>query len=237
MKYESMPRIFLLIILLLFALSCGNEPPNISFPVYNILIYQAKSFNNPSDNIFLSLYFVLYDDDGFDDISTVKITHIKSEYSWTLNPNELTKYDFNNRTYYGYSFLEYDNAKSILLGEYDVEVEDKAGNIVNSDIDVEVEGYDNNLPYNVPEIKYELAVTDKGRELKIVKGDYFSAEIKALNRPDLFGGARKKFREDEKISISSNKTALPQGTSLSVRINKDVNETTVYYLGIYNLKY
>jgi hypothetical protein len=183
------------------------------------------------------LYFVLYDDDGFDDISTVKITHIKSEYSWNINPNELTKYDFNNKTYYGFSFLEYDNGMSVLLGEYNIEVEDKAGNIINTMVDVGVEGASNDVPYNVPEIKYEITTADKGKELKITGGDYWSVEVKALNRADLFGGSRKKFKNDEKITINDNKIALPQGTPLSVRVNKDVNETVVYYLFVFNLKY
>jgi hypothetical protein len=56
-------RLVFMFTITVIIISCGNEPPNISFPTYNILIYQSKSFNNPSDNIFLSLYFVLYDDD------------------------------------------------------------------------------------------------------------------------------------------------------------------------------
>ena len=230
-------RIMLFTVLTVFLFSCGNEPPNISFPVYNVLIYQANSFNNPSDNIFLSLYFVLYDDDGFEDISKVKITHIKSEYSWNLNPSELTKYDYNNKTYYGYSFLEYENGKAILLGEYSIEVEDKAGNIINSMTDVIIDGVDNDIPYDVPEIKYELSVADKGKELKIAKGEYWSVEIKAINRSDIFGGSRKKFKNDEKIELTDKKNVFPQGTPLSIKINEDVNETIIYYLSVFNLKY
>ena len=227
--------LFLYILVILF--SCGNEPPNISFPVYNILIYQAKSFNNPTNNIFLSLYFVLYDDDGFNDITVIRITHLKSEYSWTINPNELTKYDFDNKTYYGYSFLEYDNGKSVLLGDYSIEVEDEAGNVINTGVDVEIEGVDNDIPYEIPEINYTVTSADKGRELKIGNGNYWSVEVKAINRSDLYGGNRKKFLSDEKISITVNKNPLPQGSPFSIRINKDVNETVVYYLSSYTLKY
>ena len=65
-------------------ISCGNEPPVISSVMYNILIYQSGSLNIPNDSMFLSVYCILDDPNGLDDITQVKITHTETEYSWII---------------------------------------------------------------------------------------------------------------------------------------------------------
>nr|HPO50109.1 hypothetical protein [Spirochaetota bacterium] len=123
----------IVVIFIIFAFfSCGNEAPTISFPMYHILVYENGALQSPNENIFLSLYFLISDDNGIDDIKSVKLTHIDTEYSWSLTKDELKSVDWENKTYHGYSFFEYDNAKSVLLGDYNIEIEDGGGNIGNT---------------------------------------------------------------------------------------------------------
>ena len=139
MRFIKRFTIFLVLIILF---SCGNEAPVIEFPIYNILIYQEKALSIPNDSIFLSLYFILFDDDGNDDIVEVKITHTRTQYSWTIPSSELDIYDYDNKSYYGVPFLEYNGAKSILLGEYIISAIDRSGAYTETIIIVEIDNKD-----------------------------------------------------------------------------------------------
>jgi hypothetical protein len=228
-----MKKILFFILLFFILVSCGNEPSNISFPRYNVLIYQAGALNIPTDSIYLSFYFILSDDDGFEDIDKLKITHVKTEYSWEINRDQLSTYIWDNQTYYGIPFIEYNNGKAILLGDYKVEVLDKAQNITETFVNVEVEGDNSDNIYPVPEIKYTVEHDAKNKEIKIKNDKYYSVEVLFLNRADLFNGGRKKFKEeDEKIifpELNDTKNIIT-----SVKVNKDVNENIIYYLKNFN---
>lgn len=222
--------IFFIIILFLVA-SCGNEPPAILSSMYRILIYQKDGLNIPDDSIFLSVYFIVEDDNGIDDILNVRIINLNTEYSWKI-PVDIIKNStviWNEKKYVGYSFLEYNNAKSILTGEYLIEVTDSVGNIAESSFFVEVEGLISSYPYELPEIKYNVNAANKNKELKISGDKYSSCEIKIINKPKMFDGGRKKFDEGKKI-VLNDKDSLPSNTNISVRINKNEDGTIVYFL-------
>jgi len=215
--------------IILSIISCGNEPPNLSFPTYNILIYQSGAFSVPNDSIYLSMYFVINDDDGFEDITKIKITHVKSENAWDFGRDKLSTYQWENKNFYGIPFLEYNGGKSILLGDYKIEVEDSSGNLSELFVNVEIEGNNSDIAFNVPEIKYKIEVDKKNKELKIKNDTYSSAEIKIMNRQDLYNFGRKKFRDDEKIKLTDSEINN-SNLQLSFKINKDVNENIVYFL-------
>jgi len=220
----------IIFVVLIILFSCGNEAPYIEFPVYNILIYQEGALSMYDDSIFLSLYFILFDDDGNDDIAEVKITHTKTQYSWTIPISELEIYDYDNKSYYGVSFLEYDGAKSILLGEYVVSVVDKAG--AYSEIKIIVEIDNKNEIYDIPPIDYSITFNKENNEFKIDGDEYNSVELKFINDPSMFDGGRKKFFSGDKIildGINSNYIA-------SFRVNKDINETIIYFLRNYSVE-
>ena len=227
-----MMRFITLSFITFMILSCGNEAPSVSFPIYHILIYEDQALQVPNSSMFLSVYFVINDEDGMNDIKSVKLTHIDSEYSWVLKKEELKSYDWENKTYYGYSFFEYNNAKSLLLGDYNIEVEDSAGNIGNSLFRVEIDEPSNiNISkdeFRIPDINYRATTIENGKEIKIENGKYFSVEVKFLDNPDLFNGGRKKFTEDQKIVVNPNENKM-NGNLLSIKINQDVNETIVYF--------
>ena len=245
-------KIICFIFLLVLLISCGNEPPSISFPMYNILVYQGGSLNNiPNDSVFLSFYFQMFDENGIEDIEKVKITHVNSEYSWTINRDLLTSYDWNEKTYYGFSFLEYNNAKQVLLGNYHAEVNDTAGNV--SDLYFQVDGDvssdetsgstnknkdmsgDNSVYlFNYPDIKY--VITNDKNEIKISGDSYNSCEIKLLNNPEFYNFQRKKFVYPQKVVID-NKGKDLKDAFISIRINKDINENIVYFLRTYSITF
>lgn len=225
-----------LIFLLLFILSnCGNEAPVLTNPNYSVVIYQKNCFNMQQDSVFLSVYLNIFDENGFEDIVKMKITHIETEYSWTIPVSMFSKVIWDEKEYYGAPLLEFNGGKSILTGEYLIEVEDKSGNISQEIILVDMGESDYTKPYSVPEIKYELAVTNNNKELKVLYDKYSSCELKFLNKPTWFNGGRKKFKWGNKIILNNNKS-MPDGTMISVRINKDDDEKVVYFLKKINIK-
>ena len=189
--FQSIASIILFLCMLSF-ISCGNEPPVISSVMYNILIYQSGSLNIPNDSMFLSVYCILDDPNGLDDITQVKITHTETEYSWIIPKDTIlnSKVVWNDKSYYGYSFLEFDNSRSILTGEYIIEATDSVGNTADQTFFVEIEGQVPNETYKIPEINYKLNYSAKNREIKITGDKYNSCEIKLLNNTKAFNGGR-----------------------------------------------
>ena len=218
-------------IILFLLIDCGNEPPVIISSMYQILIYQKDSLNIPKDSIFLSIYFILEDDNGIDDILDVRIIHTNTDYTWNI-PVELLKKStviWEDKQFIGYPFLEYQNATSILTGEYLIEVTDSVGNITESTLFVDIEGIISSESYAIPEINYKIVQTNKNKEIKIIGDKYSSCEIKFLNKPKMFDGGRKKFKSGEKIILNNNKP-VQSNTNLSVRLNKNEEGTIIYFL-------
>jgi len=223
---------YILFIIILFnIICCGNEPPIIISSLYKILIYQKDSLNIPNDSIFLSIFFIIEDDNGIDDIVNVRIIHTDTEFSWNIPVDLLKKSTviWEEKQYVGNSFLEYNNAASILTGEYLIEVTDSVGNITESALFVEIEGIISSQAYEVPEINYKINLTNRKKEIKITGDKYSSCEIKFLNKTKLFDGGRKKFETDKKIILNNNKP-VAANTTVSVRINKDEEENIIYFL-------
>lgn len=214
--------------LILFFLACGNEPPVISFPSYNVLIYQKGALGINKDSIYLSVFFIVEDENGTEDITKVRVTHIESELTWDI-PMELLneKYIWNEKNYTGYPYLEYKNGDSILTGDYLIEIQDTAGNLTETTFVVEVDGVMLNKEYRFPEIKYKIESSEK-KEIKILNDRYNSCDIKNLTDNSYFNGGRKKFKENQKIIL--NNSPLPQNTVISVKINKDIDEKIIYIL-------
>lgn len=187
----------------------------------------------PNDSIFISVYFVL--EDSLDNIEEIKIIHTESEYEWKI-PKEIVQKSnvvWGEKKFAGYSFLEFDNAKSILTGQYQIEVSDSAGNVAENNFFVEVEGVPSSTIYRMPEINYRITPLNKNREIRIDGGSYSSCEIKFLNDPKMFENTRKKFGSDKKIILNKNEPVLPH-SRLSVRINKDEDEIFVYFLKVFS---
>jgi hypothetical protein len=227
--------ILLSVAVLICTLGCGNEPPIVTFPIYHVVVYESGTFNVPQNSVFLSIYFNLHDDNGEEDLSSIRITHVETEYSWSLPYNSLSKTIWQDRSYSGYALFEYNEGKSILTGDYFIEVEDKAGNITDTVINVSLdpdaleETGNTEIEVEAPEVPYAVEVTNKNRELKITGNQYESCEIKFLDNPSLYNNGRKKFKSGDKIILNNNKPA-EAGNRISVRINSDVNETVVYFM-------
>lgn len=225
-----MKKGFLFLIIIFILISCGNEPPSISFPMYHILVYQQGSLNNQlNDTIYLSFYFLIFDENGEEDINELKITHIETEYSWNIRAEDLSKVEYNDKTFMGYSFIEYDSGKKILLGDYHIEVIDKVENHSDLMVTVEIEGETDRSDYPIPAIRYNATIVKEEKELSIEGDEYSSVEIMFLNKPTFFNGGRKKFSRDEKIILNNNKPVEP-GSNISVRVNKGINENLIFFL-------
>ncbi|MCG8571607.1 MAG: hypothetical protein MJB14_15840 [Spirochaetes bacterium] len=229
-----MKRILLLLIIAMLILACGNEPPVIETPIYQVIVYQQKSFNLPNASVFLSIFFDLYDENGIEDINEVTFIHIDNEIAWTINSKNLEKVVWGNTSYYGYSFIQYQNAQQVLLGDYLIQVLDNAENITEKVITVELPDYDEPI-FKVSAIPYQVHFSNDNQELTITGESFSSCELKFMNYPGLFNHTRKKFLFTEKINLEPYLTEITNSKGntdhrVSVRVNKDEDNTLIYFI-------
>lgn len=218
----------LLILLSFFIFSCANEPPVIDSPIYKIIIYQKGSLGIPVDSIFLSVFFYLDDDNGIEDITEINVIHLESELKWKIPLEMLTeRYIWNDHGYYGYAFIEYENANSVLTGDYIIEVYDTAGNYNKVPFTVEITGVPLNKPFPIPDLKYKVEAIER-KEIKISGDSFSAADIRVLTDKNIFNGGRKKFSNNQKILLANE--PLPQNSILSIMISKDQEEKIVIFL-------
>jgi hypothetical protein len=224
--------IFLFILFSMLLIACGNEAPVLSSINHKVLIYENGGLNMNSNAVFLSVYFILDDPNGLEDIVEVKITNTETDYSWRIPKDILLKsiVTWEDRKFVGYSFLEYENASAILTGEYLVEAIDSVGNIAEGTFFVEMEGTPSNSVYKLSGVNYKVSRI-KTNELKISGDRFESTEIKILTDTKAFGGGRKIFKNGKNILIDDD-FVRPQQL-VSVKVNKD--ENTIYFLKNFTL--
>ncbi|HBD92788.1 MAG: hypothetical protein A2015_08705 [Spirochaetes bacterium GWF1_31_7] len=221
------------LLLLLFIFSCENEPPYIRNPVYNIVVYQSGAGAGPSTMVFLSVHFILFDENGFEDISDISLIHVDTDIVWKLKRNDLEETLYGDNNYHGFSFFEYDNGNSVLLGDYIVRVTDSSGNQSDMALLVDLEGHSENIyKSSIPE--YEINLKENRKEIEFNKFEYSSLELKVLNQPELFNNSRKKFTFGEKLILSDKE--LVAGSLVSLRVNSAVDERLIYFLKNYTIR-
>ena len=229
-----MKKIFGLIIIMIFLLSCGADPPYITSVSYSVLIYQQDSVQNMlSNNVYLSIFCVIAGDTEDNNLRDMKITHLATEYSWTIEEKNFSTYNYHDTVYTGFPFIEYEDGKALLLGDYLIEITDKQDNLSDFVIDVSIpakkEGIFRIDDYTVP---YKAAFIRGNRELQIeCKGNatYSAAEIMFLNNQSLFAGGRRKYESGERILFDPS-YGIDGSTRLSVRLNTGADDNILYYL-------
>lgn len=229
-----MKKILGFIIIIAFLISCGADPPYITSVTHSVLIYQQDSVQNMlSDNVYLSIFCVIAGDTEDNNLREMKITHLATEYSWTIEEKNLSTYNYHDTVYTGFPFIEYEDGKSLLLGDYLIEITDKQDNLSDFVIDVAVpskkEGTFHIDNYTVP---YKAAFIRGNRELQIeCKGNatYSSAEIMFLNNQSLFAGGRRKYNNGERILFDPS-YGINANSRLSVRLNTGTEDNIIYYL-------
>ncbi len=229
-----MKKILGFIIIIAFLLSCGADPPYITSVTHSVLIYQQDSVQNMlSDNVYLSIFCVIAGDTEDNNLREMKITHLATEYSWTIEEKNLSTYNYHDTVYTGFPFIEYEDGKSLLLGDYLIEITDKQDNLSDFVIDVAVpskkEGTFHIDNYTVP---YKAAFIRNNKELQIeCKGNatYSSAEIMFLNNQSLFAGGRRKYNNGERILFDPS-YGINANSRLSVRLNTGTEDNIIYYL-------
>lgn len=207
--------------------ACENEPPNIRNPIYNIVVYEDGSYLGNKGGVFLSVHFILYDENGHEDIETVRLINTDYGYSWDLKNEDLEMTKWGDDVYFGYSFFEYDNAQAVLLGNYIIRVYDKVGNTADSGILVELDNYSGDV-YKPVFPEYEISVKDNKREVEIKKMKYLSCEVKFPRNLDFYKNSRKKFESGERIILPEK--SLEPNALISFRINAESDGKLIYFL-------
>ena len=229
-----MKKILFCIVILIFLISCGADPPYITSASYSVLIYQQNSVQNMlSDNVYLSVFCVIAGDTEDHNLREMKITHLATEYSWTIEEKNLSMYNYHDTVYTGFPFIEYEDGKSLLLGDYLIEITDKQDNLSDFVIDVTIpakkEGIFHIDGYIVP---YKASFIRGNKELQIEcksNAAYSSAEIMFLNNQSIFAGGRRKYDAGERILFDPS-YGIDTNTRLSVRLNTGADDNIIYYL-------
>lgn len=220
--------ISLAVLVLIFCLAaCENEPPSIRNPIYNIVVYEDGSYLGSKGGVFLSVHFILYDENGHEDIENIRLINTDYGYSWNLKNEDLEMTKWGDDVYFGYSFFEYDNAQAVLLGNYIIRVYDKVGNSADSGILVELDNYSGDV-YKPVFPEYEISVKDNKREVEIKKMKYLSCEVKFPRNLDLYKNSRKKFESGERIMLPEK--SLEPNTLVSFRVNAEPGGKLIYFL-------
>lgn len=219
--------LYIVLFFSLCLLACENEPPSIRNPIYNIVVYEDGSYLGNKGGVFLSVHFILYDENGYEDIENIRLINTDYGYCWNLKNEDLEITKWGDDVYYGYSFFEYDNAQAVLLGNYIIRVNDKVGNAADSGILVELDNYSGNV-YKPVFPEYEISVKDNKREVEIKKMKYLSCEVKFPRNLDLYKNSRKKFESGERIILPEK--SLEPNTLVSFRINAEPDGKQVYFL-------
>ena len=215
-------------------ISCGPDPPYITSAYYSVLIYQQNSVQNMlSDNVYLSVFCVIAGDTEDHNLREMKITHLDTEYSWTIEEKNLTIYNYHDTVYTGFPFIEYEDGKSLLPGNYLIEITDKQDNLSDYVIDVTLPGKHKG-PFHIDDwtVPYKASLIRNNRELSIEcksGSEYSSAEIIFLNNPSLFAGGRKKYNYGDKI-LFNDAYNIDTSTKISIRLNTGADENIIYYL-------
>ena len=227
-RQKSMKKLILFVVyVFIFCLiACENEPPSIRNPIYNIVVYEDGSYLGNKGGVFLSVHFILYDESGLEDIADIRLINTDYGYCWNLKNEDLEVTKWGDEVYYGYSFFEYDNAESVLLGNYIIRVYDKVGNVADSGILVELDDFSESI-YKPTFPEYEISVKDNRKEVEIKKMKYLSCEVKFPRNPGLFKKSRKKFEANERIILSEK--GLEANTLLSFRVNAEPDGKVVYF--------
>lgn len=226
---------YYILLFLIILFSCENEPPVLSDPIVNVLVYEKGSSKVSKDSVFLSIHLQIFDENGFDDIRFLRFIHLETDYNWIVDKELIEKTIWSNKTYYGFSFLEYNNASQILTGDYIIEVEDSNGNITTQLVTVD----DNILSENVLDNPYSIDVYEsdseekiQDKQIKIMGDDFISFEVKFINNPSFYNYSRKKFTDKDYVTLFKNQEENLNNI-ISVIVRK--NDTLVYFLKEINL--
>ncbi len=213
--------------------SCENEPPFVSKELFNVVSYESESLLGDSAGVFLSIHFVMYDENGIDDITDIHLINTDFDYIWKLKREELEVTQWQDDTYYGYSFFEYNNAKSVLLGNYLLRVFDKSGNITDVGMLVELDNVDELGEY-APEIpEYAIKLEDNKKGIRLDEFPYSSCEVRFPSELSKYKNSRKQFFSKDKIELSDKE--LTESTVISLRVNSEGDSRLVFFLKNYKV--
>jgi len=88
---------FFLIFLIVFAFSCTNSEPVISFGFIQLVLYQGE----PSPREYFSFFILAEDEDGYENLDELFIFHDREQLRWHLKSDEWLHYTFDEKNWIG----------------------------------------------------------------------------------------------------------------------------------------
>lgn len=128
---KNINLLLLLLLAILFSLSCSENSPEISQIFWQINKYQNVQSGNTSDR--LSVFIEATDEDGIEDLETIYIINDKEELFWKITKDEWNHITIDGEEWFGFNSIEMNRTLPFPVGTYRIVIIDAAGERAESD--------------------------------------------------------------------------------------------------------
>lgn len=164
--------------LIVFCVGCEGAPPEITDTFVQVTVF--KNLRTLQAEEILSLFLVVMDDDGEEDIEAIYLLNDKQELFWKLDPLNWEKTDRKGSRWIGSSSIQMPDGSAFPRGKYRVIVSDQAGDRDEKEIQISVPGVDLSK-FVFPELSFDnktASVINQGENEKFL---YFNSSDRFLD--------------------------------------------------------
>lgn len=157
---------------------CDGAPPEISEVFTQVTVF--KNLRTFQSEEILSLFLVISDEDGEDDIESIYLLNDGQELFWRLDSLNWEKTDRKGSRWIGSSAIQMPDGSAFPRGTYRVIASDQAGDRDEIEVRIDVPGVDL-TKFAFPELSFSdktASVVNRGKNLKFL---YFNASDRFLD--------------------------------------------------------
>ncbi len=117
--------ILISIVFLVLVTACAGAPPRISQLFWQVDV--VRNLDEERQHEELTLFLMIDDADGIDDLNEVLLIHRDQELVWRIDPDELRRVRREGELWMGVNGIQMNDESPLPRGQYTVEVTDRAG--------------------------------------------------------------------------------------------------------------
>lgn len=171
-------RLAVFLLMIFFCAGCEGAPPEITDTFVQVTVF--KNMRTLQAEEILSLFLVVSDDDGEEDLESIYLLNDRQELFWKLDPLNWEKTDRKGSRWIGSSSIQMPDGSAFPRGKYRVIVSDQAGDRDEKEIRISVPGVDLSK-FVFPELSFEnqkASVINRGKNGKFL---YFNSSDRFLD--------------------------------------------------------
>lgn len=171
-------KLFSVLFLTFFYAGCEGAPPEITDTFVQVTVFKNLRTLQPEE--ILSLFLVVKDDDGEEDIESIYLLNDRQELFWKLDPLNWEKTDRKGSRWIGSSSIQMPDGSAFPRGKYRVIVSDQAGDRDEKEIQINIAGIDLSK-FVFPELSFDnktASVINRGSNEKFL---YFNSSDRFLD--------------------------------------------------------